>query len=163
MPIKFLGSLPRKNLYFIVVFMLISTLSTSFILQAFVLILFFILYFFMFCEKLADTLGWLRRDSAENIIPLDYEFERTLKRILIDKREVVRMEQQPMGSMEENREDDVCSIRGGSIDPVVANMDTMLPPIRDYGRPSVVTPPVIRRTAIQANNFELKPINLQLL
>ena len=42
-------------------------------------------------------------------------------------------------------------------------MDTMLLPIRDYGRMSVVTPPVIKRLAIQANNFELKSITLQLL
>ena len=68
-----------------------------------------------------------------------------------------------MGPMEDNKEDDVGSIRGGSIHPDVANMDTMLPPIRDYGRPSAVTPPVIRRPAIKANNFELKTITLQLL
>ena len=68
-----------------------------------------------------------------------------------------------MGPMEDNREDDVCSIRGGSIYPDAANMDTMLPPIRDYGSPSAVTPPVIRRPAIQANNFEIKSITLQLL
>ena len=43
------------------------------------------------------------------------------------------MEQLPMGLMEENREDDVGSIRGGSIHPDATNMDTMLPPIRDYG------------------------------
>ena len=66
-----------------------------------------------------------------------------------------------MGPMEENREGDVGSIRGGSIHPDAANMDTMLPPIRD--RPSMVTPPVIRRPTIQENNFELKSITLQLL
>ena len=77
-----------------------------------------------------------------------------------DKREAVRMEQQPMEPMEENREDDVGSIRGGSMNPDAANMDTMLPLIRDYGRPSAITPPVIRRLEIQANNFELKPITL---
>ena len=65
-----------------------------------------------------------------------------------------------MGPMEGNREGDVGSIRGGSIHPNVANMDTMLPPIRDYGRPSTVTPPVIRRLAIQVNNFKLKSITL---
>ena len=53
-----------------------------------------------------------------------------------------------MGPMEENREDDVGSIRGGSIHPEAANIDTMLPPIRDYARPSMVTPLVIRRPAI---------------
>ena len=42
-------------------------------------------------------------------------------------------------------------------------MDNLLPPIRDYGHPSSVTPPVIRRPVIQANNFELKSITLQLL
>ena len=63
-----------------------------------------------------------------------------------------------MGPMEENREDNVGSIRGGSIYPDTENMDIMLPPIRDYGRPSMVTPPMIRRPAIQVNNFELKPI-----
>ena len=68
-----------------------------------------------------------------------------------------------MGLMEENREDDVGSIRGGSIHHDAENMDIMLPPIRDYGRPSAVTPPVIRRPTIQANNFELKSITLQLL
>ena len=65
-----------------------------------------------------------------------------------------------MGPMEENRDDDVGLTTGGSIHLDAANMDTMLPPIRDYGRLSAVTPPVIRRLAIQANNFELKSITL---
>ena len=91
------------------------------------------------------------------------EIERTLKIIMRDKREVARMEQLPMGLMEENRDDDVGSTRGGSLHPDAANMDTMLSHIRDYDRPSTVTPPVIRRPAIQANNFELKSITLQLL
>ena len=68
-----------------------------------------------------------------------------------------------MRPMEENRENDVGTIRGGSIHLDEENMDTMLPPIRDYGDPSAVTPPVIRRPAIQGNNFELKSITLQLL
>ena len=102
----------------------------------------------------------MRRESAENLIPLDPEIEITLKRIMRDKREPVRMERQPMGLMEENREDDVGSIRGGSIHPDMENMDTMLPPIRDYGCPSAVTLPVIRKPSIQANNFKLKPITL---
>ena len=98
----------------------------------------------------------MRHESSENIIPLDPEIERTLKRILRDKREAARIEQLPMVPMEENRDDDVGSTRGGSIHPDATNMDTMLPPIRDYGRPSTVTSPVIRRPTIQVNNFELK-------
>ena len=68
-----------------------------------------------------------------------------------------------MGPMEENRDDDVGSTRGGSIHPNVANMDNLVPPVRDYGHPSAATPPVIKRPVIQANNFELKSITLQLL
>ena len=105
----------------------------------------------------------MRQKSTENLIPLDPEIKRTLKRIMRDKREADRMEQLPMGPMEENKDDDVGSIRGGSIHLDAANMDNMLPPIRDYGRPSAVTPLVIRRPAIQANNFKLKSITLQLL
>ena len=43
-------------------------------------------------KKLVGTLGCMRRDSAKNLIPLDPEIERTLKRIMRDKREAVRME-----------------------------------------------------------------------
>ena len=68
-----------------------------------------------------------------------------------------------MGPMEENRDNNVGSTRGGSIHPDATNMDNLLSPIRDYGRSSTVTPPVIRRPIIQANNFELKSIILQLL
>ena len=105
----------------------------------------------------------MRREPVENLIPLDPEIERTLKRILSDKREAARMEQLPMGPMEKNIDDDVGLTREGSIHPNAENMDNLLPPIRDYGRLSAVTPPVIRRPAIQANNFELMSITLQLL
>ena len=105
-------------------------------------------------------LGCMRWDFAKNLILLDPEFERTLKIIMRDKREAARMEQLPMGPMEENREDDVGSVRGGSIHPDVANMDTMLPPISDYGHPSAVTPPATRIQTIQENNFDLKSITL---
>ena len=44
-------------------------------------------------KTLTGTLGCIRRDSAENLIPLDLEIKRTLKRILRDKREAARMEQ----------------------------------------------------------------------
>ena len=88
----------------------------------------------MLCDKLAGTLGCMRWEPAENLIPLDHEIERNLKRILRDKREAARMEQLPMGSMEGNRDGDVGSTRGGSIHPDAENMDNLLQPIRDYGR-----------------------------
>ena len=84
----------------------------------------------MVYDKLASTLGCMRQEPAENLIPLDSEIERTLKRILRDKREATRMERLPMGPMEENRDDDVGSTRGGSIHPNAANMDNLLPPIK---------------------------------
>ena len=62
-------------------------------------------------KKLVGTLGCMRREYAKNLIPLDLEIERTLKRIMRDKREAGRMEQLPMGRMEENRYDDVGSMR----------------------------------------------------
>ena len=87
----------------------------------------------MLCNKLSSTLGCMQWEPAENLIPLDPKIEITLKRILRDKREAAKMEQLPMGPMEENRDDDVGSTRGGSIHSDAANMDNLLPPIRDYG------------------------------
>ena len=73
------------------------------------------------------------------------------------------MEQQPLEHIEGFEEKEVESRRGGSVHLDVATMDTHLRPIRDYALQSSVTPPVIRRPVIQANNFELKSITLQLL
>ena len=163
MLIKFLAPLPGIS-YLFVVFMLISILSTSLVLQTFFFALIVdALFFYLLCDKLSGTLGCMRQEPAENIIPLDPKIERTLKRILRDKREAARMEKLPMRPMEENRDGDVGSTRGGSIHHDTANMDNLLPPIKDYGHPSAVTPPVIRRPTIQANIFELKSITLQLL
>ena len=161
-PIKFLASLPRTS-YLFVVFMLISILSTSLVLQTFFCFNFLCFIFSLLCDKLAGTLGCMRWEPTENLFPLHPEIERTLKRILRDKREAARMEQLPMGPKEENRDEDVGSTRGGSIHADAKNLDNLLPTIRDYGHPSVVTPPMIRRPTIQANNFELKSITLQLL
>ena len=72
------------------------------------------LYFFFCFVTTCSTLGCMRWEPVKNLIPLDLEIERTLKRILRDKREAARMEELPMGPMEGNRDDDVCSTRGGS-------------------------------------------------
>ena len=63
------------------------------------------------------------------------------------------MEQQPLAHMEGFREKEFGSRRGGSVHPDVATMDTHLRPIKDYALPPSVTPLVIRRLVIQANNF----------
>ena len=72
------------------------------------------------------------------------------------------MEQQPLEHMEGFGEEEVGSRRGGSVHPDVATMDTHLRPIKDYALPPLVTPLVIRRLAIQANNF-VKSITLHIL
>ena len=102
-------------------------------------------------------------DGIEDLIPLDREKEKNLKTIRKGKREVANMEQQPLEHIERFEEEEVGSRRGGSAHPDEATMDTHLRPIKDYALPPSVTLPVIRRPAIQANNFELKSITLQLL
>ena len=73
------------------------------------------------------------------------------------------MEQQPLEHLEGFGEEEVGSRRGGSVHPDGVTMDTHLRLIRDYAIPPSVTPPVIKRSAIQSNNFELNSITLQLL
>ena len=105
----------------------------------------------------------MRQEPDGNLIHLDPEIERTLKRIRRDKREGARMEQLPMGPMEENRDDDVGSTRGSSIHPDAENMDNLLPPIRDYGRPSVVTCSDPRARFDPIDRSEPKPGDARLL
>ena len=45
----------------------------------------------------------------------------------------------------------------------IAQLNNVLRPIKDYARPPYTTQPMIRRPTIQAKNFELKSITLQLL
>ena len=71
------------------------------------------------------------------------------------------MEHQPLEHLEGFGEEEVRSRRGGSVQPDGATMDTHLRPIRDCALPPSVTPPVIRRPAIQVNNFKLKSITFQ--
>ena len=105
----------------------------------------------------------MRRLGVENLIPLDWEIKKTLKRIRKGKREATQMEQQPLAHMEGFGEEEVGSRREGSVHPDVETMDTHLSTIMDYALPPSVTPPVIRRPEIQANNFKLKSIIIQLL
>ena len=123
----------------------------------------FLIVFIFFLQTLSGTIGCTRRLGVEDLIPLDWEIEKTLKRIRKGKREATQMEQQPLEHLEGFEEEEVGSRRRGSVNPDVATMDTHLRPIRDYALPPSVTPPVIRRTAIQENNFKLKSITLQLL
>ena len=86
-----------------------------------------------------------------------------LRKIQKDKRAATQIEQQPMDNMDGFREEEIGSRMGdgGTLD--TAQLDNILRPIRDYACPPSITQPVIRRPTIQANNFELKSITLQLL
>ena len=68
-----------------------------------------------------------------------------------------------MENMEEFKEEEIGSRMGDGATHDITHMGNVLRPIRDYARPPSTTQPVIRRPAIQANNFELKSITLQLL
>ena len=54
----------------------------------------FLYSLFSFCRTLSGTLGCMRRFGTKNLIPLDQEIKKTLKRILKGKREATIMEQQ---------------------------------------------------------------------
>ena len=58
---------------------------------------------------------------------------------------------------------DVQSTSGESVPHSTPLMDELERALRDYALPPASFPPVIRRPTIQENNFELKPITLQLI
>ena len=105
----------------------------------------------------------MRRLRAENLIPLDLEIEETLRRIRRDTRAASQLEHQPMENMEDFIGEEVGSRMGDGATHDITWMDNVLKPIRDYASLPSTTQPVIRRPAVQANNFELKSIPFQLL
>ena len=65
--------------------------------------------------------------------------------------------------MEDFRGEEVGSRMEDGVTLDITQMDNVLRPIKDYARFPSTTQPVIRRPTIQANNFKLKSITLQLL
>ena len=115
----------------------------------------------MFSLCFQVPLGCMRRLGVENLLPLVLEIEETLRKIRKDKREVTQTEQ-PMDNMNEFRGEEVGSRMRDGTNLDTAQLDNVLRLIRDYSRPPSTIQPVIRRLAIQATNFELKSITLQL-
>ena len=64
---------------------------------------------------------------------------------------------------EVGNEEDVESRSEGSSQPSTPRMAHSLRALSDYALPLAGMPSVLRRSAIQANNFEIKPITLQLI
>ena len=67
-----------------------------------------------------------------------------------------------MENTEDFKENVGCRM-GDGVTTDTTQMDNVLRPIQDYARLPSTTTLVIRRLAIQANNFELKSITFQLL
>ena len=63
----------------------------------------------------------------------------------------------------EKEEVDIQSTSGETVPHSAPPMEEVERTLRDYALPPTGIPPVIRQPAIQANNFELKPITLQLI
>ena len=68
-----------------------------------------------------------------------------------------------MDNMYDFREKEFGSRIGDGVTLDTTQIDTVMRVIKDYAHPSSTTQPLIRRPAIQANNFYLKSITLQLL
>ena len=99
----------------------------------------------------------MRRLGVKNLIPLDLSFEETLRKIKKDKRAATQTKQPPMDNMDGFREEEIGSKMGDGMTPDIAHLDNVLRPIRDYAHPPSTTQLMIRRPAIQANNFEQNP------
>ena len=84
-------------------------------------------------------LGSMRRLGAKNLITLDLEIEKTLRKIRRDKRIANRLEQQHVDNMDEFKEQEFSSRRGDGVTPDTTQMDNVLRPIRDYACPLSTT------------------------
>ena len=98
----------------------------------------------------------MRKFGSDNLLPLDSEIERTCRRSRRRRREAASSSQEPMAAPDGNLPPDN-QLRNN---PLVVNQPMAL---RDYALPPTGIQPVIRRPAIQANNFELKPVTLQMI
>ena len=104
----------------------------------------------------------MRMFGAENLVPLDLKQERTLRQIRKYKKKVAEFEHKPMYNLEGFREEEDVQLRNGknvNLDnPPMVNVTKAL---RDYALSNMGIQSMIRKPAIQANNFEIKPITLQ--
>ena len=108
----------------------------------------------------------MRKFGAKNLVPLDLELERTLRQIRKGKEEQAEIEHKSMEIVEgfkEGEKVNVNSTSGESLPQSAPPMEDLEKALRDYALPPTSIPPMIRRLAIQAKNFEFKPITLQLI
>ena len=108
---------------------------------------------------------FMQKFGCDILVPYNLEFERTVRRIKKENREAENLLQQPMENLQGIREEekDIHSRSRDSGSPRATRMAQSLIALRDYALPPMGVPLVIRRPPIQENNFELKPITLQLI
>lgn len=87
----------------------------------------------------------MRHSKSSDLVPLDKELERTLRRLNMEKKGTSTLQQQV------NMEEEATEMEQPRA-------------LRDYAMPSVIgNTSSIRRPAIQANNFEIKPAIIQMI
>ena len=89
----------------------------------------------------------MRKFGDKNLVPLDSELERTLRRLCKGKKECIGIEQQSMENVQgfrEGEEVDIQSTSRESVPQSAPPMEEIERALRDYGLPPVGIPPVIR-------------------
>ena len=96
----------------------------------------------------------MQKFGGENLVPLNLELERTLRKIRKDKKEAIEFGDKSMNNLDRFREEEeVVSRSGESVSPHTPPMDNFLRELKDYALPPIGIPPVIRRPTIQEINF----------
>ena len=101
----------------------------------------------------------MQKFIVENLVPLDLELEKKLRKIIKEKKEAIEFEGNSMENLEGFRKV-VVSKSGESVPPHDPPMEYFERALRDYALPHLGIPPMIKQPVISANNFEIKPITL---
>ena len=106
----------------------------------------------------------MRRLGSDTLISLDMELERTLRIIINENREATESKRKPIENLQEvGNEENVESRSEGSSHRSTLLMENSPSALRDYALPPASIPSIIRRPTIEANNFEIKSITLQVI
>ena len=108
----------------------------------------------------------MQKFGDKDLVTLDLELERIVRQIRNDKKERIEFEQKSTMNVEgfgEGEEVHIQSTNGEGVPQLAPPMEDLGKALRDYVFPLAGIAPVIRRRAIQANNFKLKLITLQLI
>ena len=75
----------------------------------------------------------MQKFGGENLVPLNLELERTLRKIRKDKKEAIEFGDKSMNNLDRfKEEEEVVSRRGESVSPHTSPMDNFLRALKDY-------------------------------